>query len=108
MGSLSAFLTYHLGALFHSDPSSLMRLLKAAGVALVVPGIVAAMLLGNVHAFALSLAAVVNFVFWFAFTWLVGVFIIKIIQLRRAIAAVGSGAVGTSSDSGYPPGVSRG
>ncbi|SRR6266567_3989973 len=87
-GSVSVLLTYHLGALFHPDPNLVMRALKAAGIALIVPGILAAMVAGSVHSFHLYIAAVVNFLFWFCFGWLVALFVAKLIELRRALAAV--------------------
>lgn len=88
LGSLSAFLSYHLAALTHADPALPMRTIKAIGIALVVPGVIAAIIAGNSHSFALSLAAVVNFLFWFGFAWLVGLFLTRLLQLRRAIATV--------------------
>ena len=65
-----------------------MRVTKAVGIAMVVPGIIAAIIAGNVHTFALWLAATVNFLFWSGFAWLVGLFLTRLLQLRRAIAAV--------------------
>src|SRR5579863_1297459 len=88
LGSLSTFLSFHLATLFRLDPNLLMRALQAIGIALVVPGVIAAIIVGNAHAFALWLAAAVNFLFWFGFAWLVGLFITRLLELRRAIAAV--------------------
>jgi hypothetical protein len=88
LGSLSAFLSNHLAALFHADPAFFMRVMKAIGVALVVPGVIAAIIAGNAHDFALWLAATVNFLFWLGFALLVGLFIARLRQLRRAISAV--------------------
>ena len=67
LGGASLFLTFHLRNLVGLDPSVIMRALKAAGFALVVPGLIMAILVGNVHAFRLSLVATVNFLFWFGF-----------------------------------------
>jgi len=97
VGSLSVFLTYHLEFLFHTDPNAVVRALKAAGFAIVVPGIIAAMLIGNVHTFHLYISAAVNFVFWLGFAWLCGVFVSKLIELRRAIAQAAGGP-----DNGVP------
>lgn len=88
LGGLSAFLSNHLAALSHADPAFFMRVVKAVGIALVVPGVIAAIVAGNAHAFAIWLAATVNFLFWLGFVWLVGLFITRLMQLRRAIAAV--------------------
>jgi hypothetical protein len=88
LGGLSAFLSSHPAMLFRLDPNLFTRFVKSIGIALVVPGILAAMIAGNAHNFALWLAATVNFLFWFGFAWLVGLFLIKLRQLRQAIAAV--------------------
>jgi len=88
LGSASVLLTCNLAALFRPDSLLVMRALKAAGVALVVPGILAAMVFGNVHSFRIYLAATVNFLFWFAFVWLLGIFVTKLLVLRRALAEV--------------------
>ena len=88
MGGLSLFLTFHLRSLFAMDSNFMMRALKATGFALVVPGLIAGILTGNVHSFRLSVVATVNFIFWFGFAWLFATFIAKLIELRRAIAEV--------------------
>jgi hypothetical protein len=87
-GMVSLLLTFHLQTLFHADPNIAVRITKAVGIALVIPGLIAAILAGDAHSFRLSLAATVNFVFWFGFGWLVAIFIQKLVELRRAIAAV--------------------
>lgn len=74
--------------LFRLNPNLFMRFVKSIGIALVVPGIMAAMIAGNAHNFALWLAATVNFLFWLGFALLVGLFLNRLRQLRRAIAAV--------------------
>jgi hypothetical protein len=109
LGSVSLFLTYHIRDLIVMDPNLVMRALKAAGLALVVPGLIAGILMGNIDAFRLWPVAAVNFVFWFGFGWLVATFISKFIKLRRAIAAVGvladrsvSAEQSTSSSSAGP------
>jgi hypothetical protein len=88
LGSLSIFLTYHLRDLIVMDPNLLMRALKAAAFALVVPGLIAGIVMNNVHALRFWVMATVNFLFWFGFGWLFAAFIAKLIKLRRAIAAV--------------------
>jgi hypothetical protein len=97
LGCISLPLSFHLGSLFAMDSNILMRALKAAGFAMVVPGLVAAILAGSVQAFRLSLVAMVNFVFWFGFGWLFATFVSKLIELRRAIAAVEAPADRSSS-----------
>jgi hypothetical protein len=108
LGCVSLLLTFHLNGLFTLGSNVLMRTLKAAGFAIVVPGLIAAIVAGNVHTFRLPVMAAVNFVFWFGFGWLFATFIAKLIELRRAISAVGvpsdrssslgSGAVGAPGD----------
>lgn len=88
LGSVSIFLTYHLELLFHAGSNVIAQAFKAAGIAMVVPGIIAAMAVGNLHSFRLYLSAAVNFVFWLGFAWLFGICVRKLIVLRRAIAAV--------------------
>ena len=88
LGSVSLFLTFHLRSLFATDPAIGVRAVKAAGFTLVVPGLLTAILVGNVHAFRLSIMGAVNFLFWFGFGWLFATLIAKLIELRRAIAMV--------------------
>ena len=87
LGSAAVYLTFHLRNLFSLDPNLVMRAMKAVGVSLVVPGLLAGIASGNVHLFRPWVMSVINFVFWFGFGWLVGVFVDKLIRLRRAIAA---------------------
>lgn len=88
LGCVSLLLTFQLNRLVVMDTNIVLRALKAAGFALVVPGLIVGVLAGNVHAFRLSLVAVVNFLFWFGFGWLCATFFAKLIELRRAIAAL--------------------
>ncbi len=88
LGSLSAFLSYHLATLFHFHANLFIRAINAVGISLVVPGLMAAIITGNARASSIWLVAAVNFIFWFGFAWLVGLFIIRLMELRRAIAAV--------------------
>ncbi len=88
LGSLALFLTYHSGNFVATDPNLIMRALKTAAFALVVPGIVAAIAMGKLEAGPFWIVAAVNFLFWFGFGWLFATFVSKLIKLRRAIAAV--------------------
>jgi len=107
LGGVSVFLTFHLRSLVFMDPNIVMRALKAAGVAFVIPGIMFALIGENVHAlrhasgssqpFGLPVMATVNFLFWFGFGWLFATFVSMLIQLRRAVAAVGVKRAGSSS-----------
>jgi uncharacterized protein (DUF2342 family) len=90
LGAVSVFLTYHLTALFQADPNLAVKALKTVGIALILPGLIAAIVLGDVHTLRLWIAAIVNFLFWFGFSWLFGVLVEKLLKLRHAIAAVGS------------------
>jgi hypothetical protein len=89
MGSVSFFLTYHLRDLILMDPNVVIRGLKTAAFSLVVPGLVVGLVSGKVRAFAPSMIAIINFLFWFGFGWLLSTFITKLVNLRRAIAAAG-------------------
>ncbi len=97
LGSASTFLTFHLGSLLALDPNPLMRTLKAAAFALVVPGLIATIVLGNIHALHVWIMAIVNFLFWFGFGWLFAYFVAKLLELRRAIAALGATSDKSSS-----------
>jgi hypothetical protein len=89
LGSVSAILTYHLVNLLAMDPNLMLRVLKTVGLALVIPGLIAALASGDLYAVPLWAQAGVNFLFWFGFSWLFATFVSKFIKLRRAIAAVG-------------------
>ena len=89
-GCVSLFLSFHLRSFFAIDPNFVMRALKTLGFALVVPGLIVAILAGNSRSFSLPLMAAVDFVFWFGFGWLLATFITKLIELRRVIRASGS------------------
>jgi hypothetical protein len=97
LGSASTFVTFHLGSLLVLDPNPLMRTLKAAAFALVVPGLIATIVLDNIHALHVWIMAIVNFLFWFGFGWLFVYFVAKLVELRRAIAALGIPADGSLS-----------
>lgn len=107
LGGVSVFLTFHLRSLVLTDPNIGMRALNAAGVAFVIPGIMFALIVENVHAlrhavgssqpFGLPVMTTVNFLFWFGFGWLLATFVSMLIQLRRAIAAVGVKRADSSS-----------
>jgi hypothetical protein len=103
LGSVSLILTYHLRDLLVMDPNLAMRALRAAAFTLVVPGLIAGIVMNNLHSFRLWAMAAINFVFWFGFGCLFATFVSKLIKLRRAIAAVGD-----PGDRGYPPGASLG
>jgi hypothetical protein len=99
LGGVSVFLTFLLRSLVFMDPNIVMRALKATGVAFVVPGLMFALIVENVHAlrhaagnsqpFGFPVMASVNFLFWFGFGWLFATFVSMLTQLRRAIAAGG-------------------
>jgi hypothetical protein len=97
LGGVSAFLTYHLGSFFQFDTNVVLRALRAAAFAFVVPGLIAGIVIGNLHALHSWAMAAINFAFWFGFGWLFATFISKFIKLRRAIAAVGAPSDGSSS-----------
>src|ERR1700676_5306747 len=96
LGGVSVFLTCHLGYLFHANANLIMRALKTAGVALIVPGLIAGIAVGNVHTFRLWIVGVVNFLFWFGFGSLFGIFVEKLFKLRQAIAAARVPSTGVS------------
>ncbi len=53
-------------------------------VSLLVPGLIASMAIaGNVHAFPLGVAAIVNFVFYFLLCWTAGALIRKLLRRRN-------------------------
>ncbi|KAA6465141.1 hypothetical protein DYQ86_04095 [Acidobacteria bacterium AB60] len=98
LGSLSLLLTFQLRSLIPMDPGIMLRALKAAGFALVVPGLIPAVLTRNPLALRVPVMGTVNFLFWFGFGWLFATFVTKIAQLRRAIAAVGTSAAPASAE----------
>ena len=86
LGCLSLFFTYRLPPLVATDGNTAIRALKAIEFALIAPGILVTLAMGNFHAFRLEAAAAANFLFWFGFAWLVGFFITQLFKLRQAIA----------------------
>lgn len=98
LGSASTFVTFHLGSLLILDPNPLMRTLKAAAFALVVPGLIASIVVDRIHGFHAWVMAIINFLFWFGFGWLFAYFVAKLVELRRAIAAVGVPSTAVPAD----------
>jgi hypothetical protein len=97
LGGVSVFLTFHLRSLAFIDPNIVMRALRTAGVAFVIPGLMFALVVENVHAlryaagnsqpFGFPVMATANFLFWFGFGWLFATLASLLTELRRAIAA---------------------
>jgi flagellar biosynthesis protein FliQ len=98
LGALSLFPTFHLRDALQIDASFAIRVLQAAGVALVVPGLLAILVASKIQALrqivtstmlSIWVMAGVIFLFWFGFGWLFATFVAAIMRLRRAIASVG-------------------
>ena len=75
----------------------LLMALRWVAFALVVPGMFAELVTGTIYMSPLWAIAAINFLFWFGFAWLVGVFLSKLAQLRRALAASRIPGDGSSS-----------
>ena len=91
LGSISLFLTYHVPILITMDSNLMLRVLSWAAAALVVPGMFVELVTGAVYRFPWWTIAAMNFLFWFGFGWLFGIFVDKLLKLRQAIAAAGAG-----------------
>jgi ABC-type transport system involved in multi-copper enzyme maturation permease subunit len=74
-GSLAAFLTWRFAEIFFSAPvNPFMRAVYSLVQAIVLPGAISAFFIERSSGVShLWQAVLINFVFWFAFAWIVGV-----------------------------------